>query len=196
MLDPFYPSVILVQFTKVLEVRRNENAIFPGLQAQNKYTISVKKSLKNQEFSRALIKFSHVFIVWFIYPSYHDVEMILTLFKVLFRSASLQTEVKELYPVKCVGTLIWDALYNWSFMSSMGFNLTGKHFFPQGSVKHLQLQDHELRDYEQQLESVLRRYLRRLQWLLGASRRTFGAVIEKKVTASMNELRHSHQGIW
>ncbi|PIK60484.1 putative von Willebrand factor A domain-containing protein 3A [Apostichopus japonicus] len=50
-----------------------------------------------------------------------------------------------------------------------------------GSVKHLQLQAHELRDYEQQLESVLRRYLRRLQWLLGASRRTFGTVIEKKV---------------
>lgn len=54
--------------------------------------------------------------------------------------------------------------------------------FPQGSVKHLQLQAHELRDYEQQLESVLRRYLRRLQWLLGASRRTFGTVIEKKVS--------------
>ncbi|PIK46930.1 putative von Willebrand factor A domain-containing protein 3A [Apostichopus japonicus] len=50
-----------------------------------------------------------------------------------------------------------------------------------GSVKHLQLQAHELRDYEQKLESVLRRYLRRLQWLLGASRRTFGTVIEKKV---------------
>ncbi|XP_071488383.1 von Willebrand factor A domain-containing protein 3A-like [Diadema antillarum] len=50
-----------------------------------------------------------------------------------------------------------------------------------GKVKHLQLQAHELQDYELQLEGVLRRYLRRLQWLLGASRRTFGTVVEKKV---------------
>lgn len=50
-----------------------------------------------------------------------------------------------------------------------------------GKVKHLQLQVHELLEYEQQLESVLRRYLRRLQWLLGASRRTFGTVVEKRV---------------
>ncbi|XP_038067534.1 von Willebrand factor A domain-containing protein 3A-like isoform X2 [Patiria miniata] len=50
-----------------------------------------------------------------------------------------------------------------------------------GTVRHLQMQAHELQDYEKQIELVLRRYLRRLQWLLGASRRTFGAVVEKKV---------------
>ncbi|XP_063961989.1 von Willebrand factor A domain-containing protein 3A-like [Lytechinus pictus] len=50
-----------------------------------------------------------------------------------------------------------------------------------GKVKHLQLQAHELLEYEEQVESVLRRYLRRLQWLLGSSRRTFGTVVEKRV---------------
>ncbi|XP_033630517.1 von Willebrand factor A domain-containing protein 3A-like isoform X3 [Asterias rubens] len=50
-----------------------------------------------------------------------------------------------------------------------------------GSVRHLQVQAHELQDYEVQIELVLRRYLRRLQWLLGTSRRTFGVMVEKKV---------------
>ena len=61
-----------------------------------------------------------------------------------------------------------------------------KFLFLQGKVKHLQLQTHELLEYEQQLESVLRRYLRRLQWLLGSSRRTFGTVIEKRVGDAEN----------
>lgn len=36
----------------------------------------------------------------------------------------------------------------------------------QGVVKHLHLLPHELEDYEDQVEKVLRRYVRRLQWLL------------------------------
>jgi hypothetical protein len=35
-----------------------------------------------------------------------------------------------------------------------------------GTVKHLQLMPHELEDYEKQVEKVLKRYLKRLQWLL------------------------------
>lgn len=35
-----------------------------------------------------------------------------------------------------------------------------------GTVKHLQLLPHELEDYEKQVEKVLKRYLKRLQWLL------------------------------
>ena len=49
-------------------------------------------------------------------------------------------------------------------------------------MRHLQVQAHELQDYEVQIELVLRRYLRRLQWLLGTSRRTFGVMVEKKVS--------------
>lgn len=36
----------------------------------------------------------------------------------------------------------------------------------QGVVKHLHLLPHELEDYEEQVEKVLRRYVKRLQWLL------------------------------
>ena len=36
----------------------------------------------------------------------------------------------------------------------------------QGVVKHLHLLPHELEDYEDQVEKVLRRYVKRLQWLL------------------------------
>ncbi|XP_052768708.1 von Willebrand factor A domain-containing protein 3A-like isoform X2 [Mya arenaria] len=49
-----------------------------------------------------------------------------------------------------------------------------------GTVKHLQLMPHELEDYEKQVEKVLKRYLRRLQWLLSGSRRVFGTVVHKK----------------
>ncbi|XP_070580843.1 von Willebrand factor A domain-containing protein 3A-like isoform X2 [Ptychodera flava] len=51
-----------------------------------------------------------------------------------------------------------------------------------GTVKHLQLQAHELTEYEEQVEMVLRRYLKRMQWLLSGSRRVFGSVTEKSVT--------------
>ncbi|KAL5018508.1 hypothetical protein ScPMuIL_004230 [Solemya velum] len=49
-----------------------------------------------------------------------------------------------------------------------------------GTVKHLQLQPHELRAYEDQVERVLKRYLKRLQWLLTGSRRIFGTVVHKR----------------
>ena len=50
-----------------------------------------------------------------------------------------------------------------------------------GTLKHLQLLPHELNEYEAQVERVLRRYLRRLQWLLSGSRRVFSALTHKKV---------------
>ncbi|KAK7113358.1 von Willebrand factor A domain-containing protein 3A-like [Littorina saxatilis] len=50
-----------------------------------------------------------------------------------------------------------------------------------GTLKHLQLLPHELNEYEAQVERVLRRYLRRLQWLLSGSRRVFGTLTHKKV---------------
>ncbi|KAL3876675.1 hypothetical protein ACJMK2_034479, partial [Sinanodonta woodiana] len=49
-----------------------------------------------------------------------------------------------------------------------------------GTIKHLQLLPHELEEYEVQVERVLRRYLKRLQWLLSGSRRVFGTVVHKK----------------
>ena len=75
-----------------------------------------------------------------------------------------------------------------------------------GTLKHLQLLPHELRQYEEQLQQVVTRYLQRLQWLLSGknrnsdiywlsetlsyfvyifrragSRRVFGVVVEKQV---------------
>lgn len=50
-----------------------------------------------------------------------------------------------------------------------------------GTLKHLQLLPHELNEYEAQAERVLRRYLKRLQWLLSGSRRVFGTLTHKKV---------------
>ncbi|XP_060548853.1 von Willebrand factor A domain-containing protein 3A isoform X1 [Pantherophis guttatus] len=51
----------------------------------------------------------------------------------------------------------------------------------QGIVKHLQIQPKDLDDYIEQMESVLRCYVRRLQWLLSGSRRFFGVILEAKV---------------
>ncbi|XP_064617094.1 von Willebrand factor A domain-containing protein 3A-like [Liolophura sinensis] len=48
-----------------------------------------------------------------------------------------------------------------------------------GTIKHLQLLPHELVEYEAQVERVLKRYLKRLQWLLSGSHRVFGTVVEK-----------------
>ncbi|XP_048575749.1 von Willebrand factor A domain-containing protein 3A isoform X2 [Nematostella vectensis] len=68
-----------------------------------------------------------------------------------------------------------------------------------GVVKHLHLLPHELDDYEEQVQRVMRRYVKRLQWLMSGSRRVFGTVVEKKViilidisgsmVASMEELK-------
>ncbi|XP_035826258.1 von Willebrand factor A domain-containing protein 3A isoform X2 [Aplysia californica] len=68
-------------------------------------------------------------------------------------------------------------------------NITAKVYpdvFPtvnvKGTMKYMQLLPHELNDYELQLEKTLRRYLKRLQWLLSGSRRVFGTMVHKKVS--------------
>ena len=38
-----------------------------------------------------------------------------------------------------------------------------------GTLKHLQLLPHELSEYEEQIEKVLTRYIKRLQWLLSGT---------------------------
>uniref|UniRef100_A0A674JCH0 von Willebrand factor A domain containing 3A n=1 Tax=Terrapene triunguis TaxID=2587831 RepID=A0A674JCH0_9SAUR len=50
-----------------------------------------------------------------------------------------------------------------------------------GIVKHLQFQPKELEAYVEQMERVLRCYIRRIQWLLSGSRRLFGTILETKV---------------
>ncbi|XP_033122246.1 von Willebrand factor A domain-containing protein 3A-like [Anneissia japonica] len=80
-----------------------------------------------------------------------------------------------------------DCCHTQKHISTLHKNVSAKYctIFPSvninGTVKHLQLRAHELKEYEDQVEVVLRRYLRRLQWLLGSSRRVFGSVVEKKV---------------
>lgn len=44
-----------------------------------------------------------------------------------------------------------------------------------GTLKHLQLTQHELNEYEVQVERILRRYLKRLQWLLSGTDHVFWA---------------------
>ncbi|XP_013907971.1 PREDICTED: von Willebrand factor A domain-containing protein 3A-like [Thamnophis sirtalis] len=51
----------------------------------------------------------------------------------------------------------------------------------QGMVKHLQIQPKDLDDYIEQMERVLRCYVRRLQWLLSGSRRFFGVILEANI---------------
>eukprot|EP00794_Sanderia_malayensis_P009024 gene9026-9991_t len=48
-------------------------------------------------------------------------------------------------------------------------------------TKHLHLQARELLEYEEKLEKVLKRYVKRLQWLLSGSRKVFGSVVEKNI---------------
>ncbi|XP_013421396.1 von Willebrand factor A domain-containing protein 3A [Lingula anatina] len=50
-----------------------------------------------------------------------------------------------------------------------------------GTIKHLQLLPHEILEYQEMLEKVLRRYLKRLQFLLSGSRRVFGVICHKRV---------------
>ncbi|KAH9491872.1 von Willebrand factor A domain-containing protein 3A [Bulinus truncatus] len=66
-------------------------------------------------------------------------------------------------------------------------NITAKIYpevFPtvnvKGTMKYMQLLPHELNNYEIQLEKVLRRYLKRLQWLLNGSRKVFGTIVHKR----------------
>ena len=50
-----------------------------------------------------------------------------------------------------------------------------------GTVRHLQLRPGELKEYEDQCEKVLKRYIKRLQWLLSGSRRVFGTVAHERI---------------
>ncbi|KFU93863.1 von Willebrand factor A domain-containing protein 3A, partial [Chaetura pelagica] len=50
-----------------------------------------------------------------------------------------------------------------------------------GVVKHLQFQPKELEIYTEQLEKVLKCYIKRIQWLLSGSRRVFGTILEANV---------------
>ena len=50
-----------------------------------------------------------------------------------------------------------------------------------GTVRHLQLRPSEIRDYQEQCENVIKRYVKRLQWLLSGSRRLFGTFVHDKV---------------
>lgn len=50
-----------------------------------------------------------------------------------------------------------------------------------GTVKHLQLKPGELKEYQEQCEKVLKRYIKRLQWLLSGSRRLFGTFVHGKI---------------
>ncbi|XP_010154088.1 PREDICTED: von Willebrand factor A domain-containing protein 3A, partial [Eurypyga helias] len=50
-----------------------------------------------------------------------------------------------------------------------------------GVVKHLQIQPKELAIYTEQLEKVVQRYIKRIQWLLSGSRRLFGTILETNV---------------
>lgn len=62
-----------------------------------------------------------------------------------------------------------------------------------GTVRHLQLKQGELKEYQDQCEKVLKRYIKRLQWLLSGSRRLFGTIVHEKcailvdTSGSMND---------
>lgn len=49
-----------------------------------------------------------------------------------------------------------------------------------GTIRHLQMSEHELREYQEQCEKVLKRYVKRLQWLLSDSRRLFGTIVHQR----------------
>lgn len=51
-----------------------------------------------------------------------------------------------------------------------------------GTVRHLQLKKDELKLYSNQCEKVLKRYAKRLQWLLSGSRRLFGTFTEQRLS--------------
>ena len=50
-----------------------------------------------------------------------------------------------------------------------------------GSIRHLQLRPRELDEYRQRCEAVLRRYFKRMQWLLNGSRRIFSTLVHTYV---------------
>ena len=48
-------------------------------------------------------------------------------------------------------------------------------------IRHVDMQPYELEQYEKQVTKTIHRYLTRMQWLLGGSRKSFGSIIEDKV---------------
>ncbi len=62
-----------------------------------------------------------------------------------------------------------------------------------GTVRHLNLKQGELKEYQLQCENVIKRYVKRLQWLLSGSRRLFGTFVHQKIailidtSGSMND---------
>uniref|UniRef100_H2YZH2 VWFA domain-containing protein n=1 Tax=Ciona savignyi TaxID=51511 RepID=H2YZH2_CIOSA len=67
-------------------------------------------------------------------------------------------------------------------------NVTSKWFcsiFPSvdidGQVRHIDMQESEMVDYETHLTTLIRRYLTRMQWLLSGSRKIFGTILEDNV---------------
>lgn len=62
-----------------------------------------------------------------------------------------------------------------------------------GVIRHLQLKKGELVTYAEQCEKILKRYVKRLQWLLSGSRRLFGTISHRKIvmlidtSGSMND---------
>jgi len=50
-----------------------------------------------------------------------------------------------------------------------------------GKVKHLHLKPGEFQEYETRLEATMKRYVKRMKWLLTGSRRVFGTLLEKNV---------------
>ena len=50
-----------------------------------------------------------------------------------------------------------------------------------GAVKHLQLTAAEMNAYDAELVALLKRYVKRMAWLMSKSHRIFGVVAQKKV---------------
>jgi len=80
-----------------------------------------------------------------------------------------------------------ECFHSQSKVPTLGKTVTAKHceIFPtvtiNGTRKHLHLQPRELEEYEDKLERILKRYVKRLQWLLSGCRKVFGSIIERNV---------------
>nr|CAB3267658.1 von Willebrand factor A domain-containing protein 3A [Phallusia mammillata] len=75
-----------------------------------------------------------------------------------------------------------------SKVKTAGSTITSKWFcsiFPSaeidGEIRHIDMQESEMDDYELHVTSAIHRYLKRLQWLLSGSRRLFGNILENNV---------------
>ena len=55
----------------------------------------------------------------------------------------------------------------------------------QGVIRHIDMQESEMNDYESYVTRTIHRYLQRMRWLLSGSRRFFGSILEKKVRKFM-----------